>query len=71
MFRHDMITLAEAAAALAMTRNALYLRVLRARKRGEDTPFVRVGTVGRGELYAELEAVLAWAKTWTGKRKIR
>jgi hypothetical protein len=54
---------------LGMTRNALYLRMMRAHSRGEDTPFK--WSKWSDMWVAERSAVLEWAATWRGRSKIR
>jgi hypothetical protein len=57
----DEVTLAEAADALGISRAALYGRVRRSRRRGEDIPFRGRGP--RGRLIADRQAFDAWAAT--------
>ena len=56
----DEVTLSEAADALGITRAALYGRVRRSRRRGEDIPFRGRGP--RGRLIAERHAFDTWAR---------
>jgi hypothetical protein len=66
---HEMITIPSAAKMIGMDPNALRLRVWRARKRGEYTPFSHAGP--SQTFLASKSEFMEWRNTWVGKRKAR
>jgi hypothetical protein len=65
----EQLTIAGGAELLGMTPDALRLRVWRARKRDEWTPFYQSGPAAT--LVASKREILAWRETWTGYRRQR
>jgi len=65
----DQLNIADGAALLGMTENALRLRVWRTRKQERWTPFHPSGP--SATLVANKRELLAWRETWTGYRRQR
>ena len=65
----EQLTIAGGAELLGMTPDALRLRVWRARKRDEYTPFYQSGP--SATLVASKRELLAWREEWTGYRRQR
>jgi hypothetical protein len=63
------VTIAEGAELLGMSPDALRLRVWRARKREEWSPYYQSGP--SATLVASKRELLAWRETWTGHRRQR
>ena len=67
----DMLSLTQAADQLGMSERALRERIHRARSRGEWHPFKLMGQLGRQVLLVQPELLDRWARSWTGRRRIR
>jgi hypothetical protein len=65
----EQLTIAGGAELLGMTQNALRLRVWRARKRDEYTPFYQSGP--SATMVTSKRELLAWREQWTGYRRQR
>ena len=63
----------EAARVLNVSRVALYHRVIRARRRGEPTPFALVDAPDQAgaRLVADPADLMEWAQTWVGRHARR
>ena len=62
----EVVGVADGGELVGISRQAMYHRIVRTEKRGEATPYRRVGSGGSAMLLAKKSAVLEWAKTWQG-----